>query len=99
MRADSHRVHRDGKLDEVEELEWRFCVDDLGEGNKVCSEALRRVVEACPGVEGLAAAISLPLPNLSKRDGIDVAHVQEESAPGPGEQLLPFLPPTVGWSP
>lgn len=30
-------------------LEWPQCMDDLGSSNRVCSEALERVVRACPG--------------------------------------------------
>lgn len=30
-------------------LEWRHCMDDLGASNKLCSEALERVMRACPG--------------------------------------------------
>lgn len=64
---------------EPSQLEWRHCLDPLGECNKVCSEALRRVVEACPGSAELARA-------ASGRPGSSAA------AESPGEQLLPFLP-------
>jgi hypothetical protein len=30
-------------------LEWRRCMDDLGGSNRLCSEALERVMWACPG--------------------------------------------------
>ncbi|PSC67904.1 furry homolog-like [Micractinium conductrix] len=30
-------------------LEWRRCMDDLGGSNRLCSEALGRVIRACPG--------------------------------------------------
>ena len=30
-------------------LEWPHCMDDLGATNKLCSEALQRVMRACPG--------------------------------------------------
>lgn len=30
-------------------LEWPRCMDDLGASNKLCSEALERVMRACPG--------------------------------------------------
>ena len=61
-------------------LEWAHCLDALGECNKVCAEALRRVVAACPGSAELARASS--------------AGGRPASAGGeaPGEQLLPFLP-------
>lgn len=73
-------------------LEWPFCIDDLGESNKVCSEALRRVVESCPGIEGLANAISLPLPNSLNREGDDLSGAQDvQLGTSSGEQLLPFL--------
>lgn len=52
-------------------------MDDLGESNKVCSEALRRVVVACPGAAELAKAAS----------GLD-----SRMSSGQREQLLPFLP-------
>ena len=35
--------------DEAEPLEWQHCMDDLGGSNKLCSEALERVMRACPG--------------------------------------------------
>lgn len=66
---------------EAVQLEWRQCMDELGESNKACSEALRRVVEACPGSAELARAASAGLrPRGSPAEG------------GVGEQLLPFLP-------
>ena len=34
---------------EAEPLEWQHCMDDLGGSNKLCSEALERVMRACPG--------------------------------------------------
>ena len=30
-------------------LEWPRCMDDLGASNRLCSEALERVMRACPG--------------------------------------------------
>jgi hypothetical protein len=33
----------------AEPLEWQHCMDDLGGSNKLCSEALERVMRACPG--------------------------------------------------
>lgn len=30
-------------------LQWPHCMDDLGASNKLCSEALERVMRACPG--------------------------------------------------
>ena len=41
-------IAADADLDE-EYLEWVHCMDDLGECNKLCAEALGRVVDACPG--------------------------------------------------
>lgn len=31
------------------QLEWPRCMDDMGASNKLCSEALGRVIRACPG--------------------------------------------------
>lgn len=62
------------------QLEWLQCMDENGQGNRVCSEALRRVVDACPGVEELIKAGSAD-------DGAQSA--------GPGEQLLPFLTSSI----
>ncbi len=36
-------------------LEWKNCMDDLGECNKLCAEAMARVVQACPGSAALLA--------------------------------------------
>jgi hypothetical protein len=90
------------------QLEWRLCIDDLGEGNKVCSEALRRVVEACPGVEGLARAAGVASPGsgaaagyvgVGSRDVAGGLGVLGEDGGGLGEQLLPFLlPGDMSWS-
>lgn len=66
-------------------LEWRQCMDDLGESNKVCAEALRRVVEACPGSAELARASS------GIGGAIGGAGGGVSGGVG-GEQLLPFLP-------
>jgi hypothetical protein len=59
------------------QAEWRQCMDDLGEVNKVCAEALRRVAAACPGAGGLARAAGA---------------AGAPAARSPGERLLPFLP-------
>ncbi len=72
-------------------LEWPYCMDDLGESNKVCAEALRRVVDACPGSAELVRAAS----------GSNMYSVIESSGGGGvvgdgGEQLLPFLPGNGG---
>jgi len=69
---------------ETVQLEWRQCMDDLGELNKVCSEALKRVVDACPGAAELAKAASGHGMESASTGGI-----------GQREQLLPFLP--VAW--
>ncbi|KAL4428595.1 hypothetical protein ABPG77_008907 [Micractinium sp. CCAP 211/92] len=34
---------------EESQLEWPRCMDDMGASNKLCSEALGRVIRACPG--------------------------------------------------
>lgn len=38
-------------------LEWARCMDDMGESNNVCAEALRRVVESSPGSAELVKAV------------------------------------------
>lgn len=35
--------------EEDHQLEWPRCMDDMGASNKLCSEALARVIGACPG--------------------------------------------------
>ncbi|KAL4434374.1 hypothetical protein ABPG75_000815 [Micractinium tetrahymenae] len=35
--------------EEESQLEWPRCMDDMGASNKLCSEALGRVIRACPG--------------------------------------------------
>ncbi|KAH7623253.1 hypothetical protein Ndes2526B_g01675 [Nannochloris sp. 'desiccata'] len=67
-------------------LEWPYCMDDLGESNKVCAEALKRVVDACPGSAELVSGSKM-------YSGVESVG---------GEQLLPFLPGNVsaggaGW--
>lgn len=69
---------------EPAQLEWPRCLDALGECNKVCSEALRRVVAACPGSAELARAAG-----AAPAGGRPGSAAAGES---PGEQLLPFLP-------
>jgi len=49
-----------GDTDEEKEvLSWPYCMDDLGECNKLCAEALARVVGACPGASSLRSSRSL----------------------------------------
>ena len=67
-----------------EALGWRQCMDDLGESNKVSAEALRRVVEACPGSAELARASS------GLGAGMDGGGIGASGVGG--DQLLPFLP-------
>jgi hypothetical protein len=76
-------------------LEWPYCMDDLGESNKVCAEALKRVVDACPGSAELVKVVS-----GSKMYNVVDGH--GDGANVGGEQLLPFLPGNVnaggaGW--
>lgn len=74
-------MHGAQQWGEPMQLEWRQCMDDLGESNKVCSEALKRVVDACPGAAELAKA-------SSGIGGVESA----VAGAGQREQLLPFLP-------
>lgn len=48
-----------GDNEEEEVLSWPCCMDDLGECNKLCAEALARVVGACPGASALTSSRSL----------------------------------------
>lgn len=34
-------------------VSWKYCIDEIGECNKVCSGALKRVVMSCPGTAQL----------------------------------------------
>lgn len=79
-------------------LEWPYCMDDLGESNKVCAEALKRVVDACPGSAELVRADH----NSKMHSGVDGVGGDDGGANVGSEQLLPFLPGNVsaagaGW--
>ena len=73
-------------------LEWRLCMDDLGESNKVCVEALRRVVEACPGSAELARATSGFAVGTASGGGGGGRGGDDVMMNNTSEQLLPFLP-------
>jgi hypothetical protein len=65
-----------------EVLEWPHCMDDLGGSNKLCSEALERVIWACPG------SAQLLWGNTGSGAGGGARPVSHSSR----DSFLPFLP-------
>ena len=46
---EAQQAQQQQEQEEEPPLEWPRCMDDLGASNRLCSEALERVMRACPG--------------------------------------------------
>lgn len=65
---------------------WNKCIDEIGECNKICSGALKRVAMNCPGT---AELLDLQLtPHHIQPDAV----VGQQPLASPSTHLLPFLP-------
>ena len=56
---------------------WRNCIDEIGECNKICARALKRVAMNCPGTAELLRLLP---------------HESQDSISSKSSHLLPFLP-------